>query len=345
MAWRIPLSTATSIVLNAGDTLYVAPDVDVYVGDTYAIQAISQNNVIIEGSVISGDDAAIYTGSYETTPKNVSITLTAKGSVRSLNEDGVVLTDAGCTLDNAGSIVGKDDGVVLEGDDNSTVTVTNSGKISGSFGIYSDTTQTIVLTNSGTITATQYVFNSGDGGVNTSLVTNTGWMHGRLLLGLGNDLYDGRKGHVDNVVNGFNGNDRIYGGTEANVFEGGSGTDRLWGGRGADVFTGGTQADRFIYKALSDSTVAASGRDTITDFLHGTDHFDLAGLDANSKAKGDQAFHFLGSADFHHKAGELHMARSGADTVLSGDVNGDGRADFAITLSGHVGLGNGDFML
>jgi serralysin len=39
-----------------------------------------------------------------------------------------------------------------------------------------------------------------------------------------------------------------------------------------------------------------------------------------------QAFHYIASKHFHHKAGELNFSNH----VLSGDTNGDGKADFQI---------------
>jgi Ca2+-binding RTX toxin-like protein len=146
-------------------------------------------------------------------------------------------------------------------------------------------------------------------------------------------------------LEGGNGADTLEGGNGADTLDGGAGKDQLWGGGGADILTGGAAADRFVFKALSDSTVAARGRDTITDFKHGVDTIDLQSMDANSKVDGDQAFLFIGAQDFHHKAGELHLVQSAGNTVVEGDVNGDGKADFAITLTGHINLSSSDFAL
>jgi len=41
--------------------------------------------------------------------------------------------------------------------------------------------------------------------------------------------------------------------------------------------------------------------------------------------------------------GELREAFSGANTIVSGDVNGDGKADFSIALQGHHFLTVSDF--
>lgn len=60
---------------------------------------------------------------------------------------------------------------------------------------------------------------------------------------------------------------------------------------------------------------------------------------------GNQAFKWIAYQAFHHKAGELHYVRSGANLVVEGDVNGDGRADFQIQLNAKSVLGSTDFYL
>jgi Ca2+-binding RTX toxin-like protein len=145
-------------------------------------------------------------------------------------------------------------------------------------------------------------------------------------------------------VYGGAGNDTLVGTTGANTLVGGGGNDLLIGGAGKDTLAGGAGADRFTYAALGDSTVAAPER--ITDFSHVQgDRIDLHGIDASTATAGDQAFHFIGSAAFGHHAGELHESVAGGVTTVSGDVNGDGAADFSITLTGSLTLTAGDFVL
>ena len=130
-----------------------------------------------------------------------------------------------------------------------------------------------------------------------------------------------------------------------NAITGSAGNNHLAGLAGRDTLTGGAGADSFVFKVLSDSTVASTGRDTITDFRHGEgDRIDLHLIDANTIAAGNQAFHFIGSAHFGHKAGELHAVASGASTLVSGDVNGDALADFSILVNKTTFVA-GDFLL
>jgi hypothetical protein len=59
---------------------------------------------------------------------------------------------------------------------------------------------------------------------------------------------------------------------------------------------------------------------------------------------GNQAFTWIGGAGFTGHVGELRFT-SGSKTVISGDVNGDGKADFQIELAGRHSLAASDFIL
>ena len=59
----------------------------------------------------------------------------------------------------------------------------------------------------------------------------------------------------------------------------------------------------------------------------------------------DQAFAFIGAGAFTGTAGELQAKAFGANTLVSGDVDGDGKGDFQILLSGSVALQATDFLL
>ena len=145
-------------------------------------------------------------------------------------------------------------------------------------------------------------------------------------------------------VYGGSGGDTLIGDAGANTLVGNGGNDVIQGGAGRDSMTGNDGADRFVYVATGDSTVAAADR--ITDFSHAQgDRLDLGQIDANAAVAGNQAFSFIGSAAFTHHAGELRFASAGGVTVVSGDVNGDGNADFSIALTGTLVLVAADFVL
>lgn len=140
-------------------------------------------------------------------------------------------------------------------------------------------------------------------------------------------------------LRGDNGAHLLNGLAGSDVLNGRDGNDTLIGGNGADRLIGGGGADTFVFQTTAQSAPAA--RDVIDDFASGIDRMDLRSIDANSNAVGDQAFLFIGSSAFHGKAGELNF-RSG---IVSGDVNGDGLADFQIKVTNLSALSGSDFLL
>jgi len=106
---------------------------------------------------------------------------------------------------------------------------------------------------------------------------------------------------------------------------------------------GGSGRDRFDYDRIQESRGAL--RDRIDGFRHKQDDIDLRTIDANTTVGGNQRFKFIGDDSFNRVAGELHIRSVGTITKIEGDVNGDGRADFTIDVTGGVTLTAGDFLL
>jgi serralysin len=153
----------------------------------------------------------------------------------------------------------------------------------------------------------------------------------------GSDLFDFSNTTLTNisVIGGGAGNDTI---------SGSAGADTISGGAGSDLLSGNAGKDLFLYSAASQSSVSAPDR--ILDFHSGEDRLDLSQIDAVSRQSGNQAFHFLGDAAFGHHAGDLRVDHSDPSvTKIMGDVNGDGVADFVISLSGNIALTPTDFIL
>jgi Ca2+-binding RTX toxin-like protein len=159
-----------------------------------------------------------------------------------------------------------------------------------------------------------------------------------ITTGSGDDTLTTGKG--DDVLRGGGGEDVFDAGQGDDQVTGGGGADELRGGRGADVVTGGGGADVFVFGAVKEAN-ASSGRDLIRDVETGIDRIDLRGMDADADEFGNQAFVFVGAAKFSSEAGELRYAKG----VVSGDVDGDGRADFAIEIGNDADLRAGDFQL
>jgi len=198
-------------------------------------------------------------------------------------------------------------------------------------------------------------------------------LHGRggddnLRGGVGTDLLKGGTGNdrlwgggADDLMRGGQGDDRLYGGKGNDILNGGLGLDLMVGGAGDDLLrgkdgddtlngglgrdrmTGGTGADTFVFNAVDESGLTKATRDVIRDFNQGDgDVVDLSGIDAGT---GDQAFRFVGTSGFSSVVGEVRFFQTASNTIVQGDVDGDGIEDFEILLNGLINLTSVDFVL
>jgi Ca2+-binding RTX toxin-like protein len=181
-----------------------------------------------------------------------------------------------------------------------------------------------------------YVGHFGDVAVSTidfegseQFTITTGDGNDNLTTGDGADVL--RSGEGNDVLKGSGGDDEL---------SGGRGNDRLFSGLGADHLAGGKHADVFIFRASEEAGIGKQ-HDVIEDFVSGVDRINLSAIDANANRNGDQSFDFIGNNDFSSKAGELHLKNG----VVSGDVDGDGRADFAIDVADLNRMTQADFQL
>jgi serralysin len=136
-------------------------------------------------------------------------------------------------------------------------------------------------------------------------------------------------------ISGLEGNDILIGLGGNDTLNGGAGNDRLIGGAGRDTLIGGTGNDVFRLESVFDSMPGAL-RDIVMDFRSGQDKLDLSALDGT--------FNWIGSKAFSGRSGELHFVRDGQSTLIEGDINGDGLADFQIELAGRVTPQASDFI-
>jgi serralysin len=163
------------------------------------------------------------------------------------------------------------------------------------------------------------------GNVENLMLTGSG-----AISGTGNDLGNQIFGNsAGNFLRGMGGDD-IQGGAGRDLIDGGTDNDTLYGGLGADQLRGGAGRDVFAYRTINETPTY--GRDRIVDFQQGSDKISLSAIDANGKVAGNQSFDFIGSDDFSHTAGELRFDHFGSYTLVTGDTNGDGIADFSIKL-------------
>ena len=94
---------------------------------------------------------------------------------------------------------------------------------------------------------------------------------------------------------------------------------------------------------MKDSNKKESKADHITDFTRKQDLIDLSLIDPANKK---HTFVFIKDKDFHDKPGEVRAEKHGKDTIVSADVDGNGKPDFTIVLDGfHKALSAHDFVL
>ncbi|MDI7861193.1 hypothetical protein MRS76_04430 [Rhizobiaceae bacterium n13] len=141
-------------------------------------------------------------------------------------------------------------------------------------------------------------------------------------------------GHVDTVsgieeVRGTIHNDRFIGSDKSDTFEGLAGKDFYDGKGGADVFD---------FRAPEEAGIGAS-RDVIANFSRAEgDRIDVGDMSAFD-------FKFRGTAAFSGDHPEVRYVHAGGNTIVAGDVDEDGKADFQIELRGIIDLKAWDFIL
>lgn len=153
------------------------------------------------------------------------------------------------------------------------------------------------------------------------------------------------KAATDITVTGGAGADRLTGSNAAgnkDTIDAGAGNDVVVGTTGADTTTLGDGSDIVAYTNVAQSQGATV--DTITDFVSGTDKFDLTGISTAIKFVGNQAN--FGAAQGAIAAGGGVEAVFQADTnTLWVDVNDDGTLnnnDLQVKLTGVTSLAAAD---
>lgn len=195
-----------------------------------------------------------------------------------------------------------------------------------------------------------------DGGTDT-VVAHVDYTLGLLVenLVLRAGAVVGRGNDLDNSINATAMNVQLHGGGGNDSLAGGDGADTLSGGTGADQLQGGSGLDVFRYTAMADSGVTVGARDVIVDFSRaggGTtpgDKVDLSAIDAIAGSIANDAFTFIGNAQFSttDASGQLRFAyvAARACVVLYGSVDADGDAEFAIELAGIGKIAAADLLL
>jgi len=283
----------------------------------------------------AGIDTVDYSG------RTGSLLLTLNGSTDATAQVGGVSEDVVRRIEN---VIGTSHSDTIAGDslansltggagDDSLVGGGGLDTLDGGGGVdtasYGSLTQAVAVTLHGSADATVYVDGVAQDTLRNIEVVRGGGGDDVFLGDNANDRFYGAVG--DDSLVGGQGNDGLYGDAGADTLSGGPGQDTLMGGAGADVLTGGDGADTFKFAYASDSKPDAM--DLIKD-LTSVDVIDLSAIDANTSLSGGQAFSIVSA--FSRAAGQLLLTTSGGYTVVSGDVNGDGLADFAFRVTGSI---------
>ncbi|MBF9233057.1 calcium-binding protein [Microvirga alba] len=181
------------------------------------IMAAGKASITVYGAVGSIDDTAISAVNGPTT------TTIGSGGIVYGSLYGMALGNGSATVQNGGTIAnGKNWGcAILYSSPSSAegLTVFNSGEILGATG-------------------------SGNGvgaiwaeGFGADTVVNTGRIRGNVSLGDGNDLYFGKGGTVEGIIDLGFGDNQAYGGAGSETFTALTGNDTIDGGDGIDTFT------------------------------------------------------------------------------------------------------------
>ena len=282
--------------------------------------------------------------------ENLILTETSAATVRGTGNglDNVIVVDTGIEVtDTRYFLLGRGGNDTLFGGSGRDIL---NGGIGADYMDGGDNSDRYYVDNEG-----DFVFDSGNFGVDevvASINYQAGFgvervrLVGEAVNGFGNELDNTIRGNaLDNVLAGLEGNDTLLGFAGRDDLDGGMGRDLLVGGAGQDFATGGDGADRFIYFDGDFAGLTLRTADRIRDFDQSEgDRIDLRGVDAVAGGE-DDAFAFIGSDMFSGTAGELRYETVEGSTMVYGDTDGDGTADFAIRLLGELQLQSGDFLL
>lgn len=182
------------------------------------------------------------------------------------------------------------------------------------------------------------------GGLKGNMSVARGTLIENAVGGSGRDVIYGNA--AANVIRGGPGNDTIHGGAGGDHLRGdlgrdvllaGGGADTLQGSSGRDMLTGGGGADRFLFTKVEDSPGSAAACDVLRAGAGasafqgagaaGGDRIDLAAIDADVTAGGNQAFVFGETGK-----GGVWCSDSGNRTVVLANIDNDAAAEFRLDI-------------
>lgn len=178
------------------------------------------------------------------------------------------------------------------------------------------------------------------GSAGVDRITNLGLVDGEVVLGAGNDVYNGAGGRAAGMVQGGDGQDTLIGGDLFDYLHGNQGDDSLAAGAGDDWVVGGQGNDIMLGEAGVDLMLGNLGNDTMdggfgNDTVRGGQNNDsISGGDGNDYMAGDRGddtvsggpgadvFHSFGDAgldiviDFNRAEGDMVNLLAGSTYTL-----------------------------
>ena len=173
----------------------------------------------------------------------------------------------------------------------------------------------------------------------------------------GNDIMNGGDGndrlygHADkDTLNGDGGDDTLFGSTGRDTLDGGAGKDTLYGNEDADTFV--FRQDSVVPNPTTEEERKARDAeiDTVMDFSQTQgDRLDFRGLKEHSLFRGGERLSFLATegAAFTNVKGQVRYEQNEDkdETYVQVDLDGNGAADFQVTLDDSLTLTNADLLL
>ncbi|MCB8820295.1 calcium-binding protein [Microvirga rosea] len=263
-------------------------------------------------------------------------------------EIGLQAYGHGTIIENAGSIIGSKNAMVVTGDN---CTITNNGLVEGSqFGIVlAEVTGTAtVITNTGTLTGGYLAFQGSRAG---NELINRGLITGSVDFRGGDDVFDNRQGKITGTVLLGTGDDKALGGSGSEVFSDWLGNDTIDAGGGIDTLSYELSTDpnlsAHVDLRIETEQTSVWGTDT---FLNFENVVGSAGADTITGSDGDNVLKGLTGLDSLSGAKGNDTLEGGADNdVLDG---GDGvdtavyagtaivTVDLRLEVVQNTGLGN-----
>ncbi len=290
------------------DTLIGGAGVDVLKGGLGSDLYIIDNSAdVISETTTGGIDWVESSVNYTLSASVENLTLTGTGNINAIgNSSQNILTgNSGDNLLSGGS----NNDVLYGGEGNDTLDG-GSGTDTMTGGLGDDTYVVGTLKDQ--------IIELADEGIDTVVSSITLTLAANLenLTLSGVSAINGTGNAANNVLTGNSGK---------NILNGMAGDDTLIGGGGNDTLTGGTGADHFVFTSLT------SGNDTITDFNNLTgggaqgDVLEFRGVGVGN-------FVYLGAGAFSGGSDNAEARVVGNKLMI--DLNGDGVADFTLTMNG-----------